>query len=459
MKSQDLLADLGERCGDMSLQCSDIAGFLNRLNANIQGDVSRLVGLRRVMADLAQTQSQNNEAALHLQDTSLSAEKIIGESRDAVDESICHVAELVRCVTGLEDRVRAFLPIIETVGGISEELREIAKKTRMLGLNASIEAARGGEATRAFSVVADEIRFLAERADQSAGSVGEKLGELDRSARDLIEGIEENIAQGQTTGGHIDELRSNMDRIGGLVSAFRERSAGIANTATRASTDVSELYEGLERFGDASATHARQLDDVMESVNRLEGFANDIFNSAAHAGLQSRNSRFIALGLEGADEVTKAIGRALDDRTLDEGALFDTNYQPIPGTDPVQYRNSFVPFADDVLRPLFDAHTARDDAIVGCCLVDMNGYLPTHISERSKPQRAGQRKWNLENSRNRQIFMDPQTRRALDSEGDFFLYSYRQDLGDGNYRALRSVLVPLVFNGRRWGLYELGYLI
>lgn len=459
MKSQDLLADLGERCGDMSLQCSDIAGFLNRLNANIQGDVSRLVGLRRVMADLAQTQSQNNEAALHLQDTSLSAEKIIGESRDAVDESIGHVAELVRCVTGLEDRVRAFLPIIEAVGGISEELREIAKKTRMLGLNASIEAARGGEATRAFSVVADEIRFLAERADQSAGSVGEKLGELDRSARDLIDGIEENIAQGQTTGGHIDELRSNMDRIGGLVSAFRERSAGIASTATRASTDVSELYEGLERFGDASATHARQLDDVMDRVDRLEGFANDIFNSAAHAGLQSRNSRFIALGLEGANVVAKAIVRALDDRTLDERALFDTNYQAIPGTDPVQYRNSFVPFADDVLRPLFDAHTARDDAIVGCCLVDMNGYLPTHISERSKPQRAGQRKWNLENSRNRQIFMDSQTRRALDSEGDFFLYSYRQDLGDGNYRALRSVLVPLVFNGRRWGLYELGYLI
>jgi methyl-accepting chemotaxis protein len=54
--------------------------------------------------------------------------------------------------------------------------------------------------------------------------------------------------------------------------------------------------------------------------------------------------------------------------------------------------------------------------------------------------------------------MDPQSRYALDHDAPFFLFTYRQDFGDGRYRALRSVLVPLSFLGRRWGLYELGYL-
>ena len=81
------------------------------------------------------------------------------------------------------------------------------------------------------------------------------------------------------------------------------------------------------------------------------------------------------------------------------------------------------------------------------------------MGERSKPQRPNDRAWNIENARNRQIFMDNQTRRALDKEGDFFVFTYRQDFGDGNYRALRSVFVPLAFNGKRWGLYEIGYLI
>ena len=78
---------------------------------------------------------------------------------------------------------------------------------------------------------------------------------------------------------------------------------------------------------------------------------------------------------------------------------------------------------------------------------------------RESEQRPGAREWNMDHARNRQIFMDGQTRRALDGEGDFFLFTYRQDLGEGRYRALRSVFVPLVFAGRRWGVYEVGYLI
>ena len=111
------------------------------------------------------------------------------------------------------------------------------------------------------------------------------------------------------------------------------------------------------------------------------------------------------------------------------------------------------------MRPLLDRHTAQDATIIGCCLIDMDGYLPTHISARSQPQRIGDPRWNMEHARNRQIFMDAQTRRALDGDDDFYLFTYRQNLGEGRYRALRSVFVPLRFAGRRWGLYEVGYLI
>jgi methyl-accepting chemotaxis protein len=119
----------------------------------------------------------------------------------------------------------------------------------------------------------------------------------------------------------------------------------------------------------------------------------------------------------------------------------------------------FVPFADMVIRPMLDRFTGEDAAIVGCCLIDRNGHLPTHISARSQAPRPADRQWNLEHARNRQIFMDRQTREALDRDGDYFLFTYRQDFGDGRYRALRSVFVPLLFGGRKWGLYEVGYLI
>jgi methyl-accepting chemotaxis protein len=219
------------------------------------------------------------------------------------------------------------------------------------------------------------------------------------------------------------------------------------------------LRAGLVRFSASSREHAGQVDTARGRVDDLESFANDIFNSAAHVGVETRNSRYITYGLEGAAEVAGVVESALRASDITPDDLFDVAYEPIAGSDPIQFLNRFVAFADAHIRPVLDQQTGRDSAIVGCCLVDTNGFLPTHITERSQPQRAGERQWNLENARNRRIFMDNQTRRALDSEADFFLYSYRQDLGDGRYRPLRSVFVPLVFRGRRWGLYELGYLI
>jgi methyl-accepting chemotaxis protein len=213
------------------------------------------------------------------------------------------------------------------------------------------------------------------------------------------------------------------------------------------------------QFSRSAGENAARVDASRVQLEGLEGMANAMLDRAAHGPGKTRNSRYIALAEEGSDEVSKLIEDAVAEGRLTIDDLFDTAYRSVEGSDPPQYLNGFTRFADAVVQPLLDRRTAQDSAIVGCCLIDMKGYLPTHISGRSAPQRPGARDWNMEHARNRQIFMDAQIRRALDEEGDFFLCTYRQDLGEGRYRALRSVFVPLAFSGRRWGLYEVGYLI
>ncbi len=196
-----------------------------------------------------------------------------------------------------------------------------------------------------------------------------------------------------------------------------------------------------------------------DKIETLESLANDMLNTAAQSRLRTRNSHYIALAEDGAAEVAALIEDALARGELSQQALFDRSHRPIAGSEPTQYQTGFTAYADLRVRPLLDRHTAKDATIIGCCLIDMDGYLPTHISARRQPQRIGDPRWNMEHARNRQIFMDAQTRRALDGDDDFYLFTYRQNLGEGRYRALRSVFVPLRFAGRRWGLYEVGYLI
>lgn len=459
MENGHLLTDLGERSGDIALQCSETAGFLGELTRRIQGDSIRLTQLQSNMETLAASQNESVVAAQELSLTARRAGRIIAEGHEAITQSLAQVAGLVEHVTGLEGHLRRFLDVIEAVGGISDQLGSIARQTRLLGVNAAIEAARGGEATQGFAVVADEIRRLAGQAGDSAASVGDKLGQLDRDARYLISGVEANIVRGRDVSAHIDTLSATMAEIASLVTQFGERSNAIVTCTDEADGDVGALRQGLTIFSQSAVESSGRVEMARGQLDQLEGMANDMLNTAAHGGQRTRNSRYIGFAEEGAEEVASLIESALATGEIAPSALFDTAYRPIPGSDPVQYENGFTAFADRVIRPVLDRRTAEDAAIVGCCLIDMNGYLPTHISARSHPQRPGLASWNMENARNRQIFMDSQTRRALDAEGDFFLFTYRQDLGEGRYRALRSVFVPLRFADRRWGLYEVGYLI
>lgn len=459
LENQHLAIDLGERSGDIALQCSETAGFLEGLNRRIQGDAARLSELQKNMNALAASQNESVSAAQELSLTARRAARMIAEGHEAITLSIGEVADLVDHVTGLEGHLRQFLTVIEAVGDVSDELGAIARQTRLLGVNAAIEAARGGEATSGFAVVADEIRRLAGQAGESAASVGDKLGQLDKDARRLIGGVEANIGRGRDVGTHIDTLRTTMAEIASLVTQFGDRSGAIVTCTDEADADVTALGQGLTLFSESASESANRVETARRQLEALEGMANDMLNIAAHGGQLTRNSRYIALAKDGAREISAIIEDALGRGHIHMDALFDTQYRAIAGTAPVQFENSFTRFADMSLRAVLDRRTAEDDSIVGCCLIDMNGYLPTHISQRSLPQRAGEFDWNMEHARNRQIFMDSQTRRALDGEGDFFLYTYRQDLGSGRYRALRSVFVPLIFQGRRWGLYEVGYLI
>lgn len=454
-----LLAELGEQAGDMSVECSDTGGQLAQLNRQIATEADRLVELGGAMQVLSDSRRESASATDELLRTAEVAQGVLERGDRVASRSLGEVAELIDGVTGLDGELQSFLDRLGAVRGISRAITAIAEQTEMLSLNARIEAARGGQSTQPFQVLAEEMRRLSVSAAESSTEVARSIADLERTAQQLIAGLSANIAAGRESSRHIASVRGSLSEMAALVLQFQDRSKAIAECNERTGHAVELLDEGLEEFREVASASAGTADEAHARLDRLESHANDMLNRVAHGGIETRNSPFVALALQGAEEVTALIERGLAQGELTEEDLFDSDYRPRPGTDPVQYDNRFADFADQHLRYILDRQTNLHKPVVGCCLVDINGYLPTHITERSQAPIPGQRLRNLEFSRNRQIFMDSQTRRALDGDLDFFVYAYRQDLGEGRYRALRSVLVPLHFAGRKWGLYEVGYLL
>jgi len=457
LKSSGLLSRLGEQAGEISLQCSETGGSLSRLKRQIDAEADRLSSLTENAASLDQSQAATHHAAHELEVTAATAHHVLERGNDVATCSLSRLDQLISRVSGLEEQLRALLGSIEVIEGVSKTIRSIAEETHMLGFNARIEAHHSGSTGEAFGAIADRMRQLSQDTANSALDIDRRLGSLDKSARELISAVAGNIAFGKETGREIDQLRISFTELAALVTQFRDRSEDIVSSVATSKADANALVTGIRDFQVVAATTSNHASEARERIDALEYLANDMFDQVEHGDVPTRNTPFVEMGLDGAREASDRIERALASGELSATDLFSDLYRPIAGTEPVQFDHPFAGFADRALRPMLDAQTDRHEAIVGCCLVDSTGYLPTHISERSQTQRSGERLWNEEFARNRQVFDDNHIRRALCTDGDFFVYTYRQELGGGKYRALRSVLVPLHFSGRKWGIYELGY--
>jgi len=454
-----LLADIGEQCGALALRCSETAGFVAEVNMRIQTEHGRLEILHQSVDQLAMLQQEANVAAREIRYVAGRATTLVSDSHRSAVSALGEIGTLIDDVVRMGDELADFAQAIESVASISENLRMIARQTSILAINASIEAARAGTEASGFAAVAAEVKKLSRRASDATATVSGTIGLLEQRARRVIDDLNSGANRGRQARARATAISDALETVAALIVQFDQSTAAIEQCGGQVTRHVDTLGRGLDAFAGTAAANLTQLSEARDQLDMLESSSNKMFNMIGHSGVEMADSRFVRIGLEGAGRVRSLIEEALANGSLIADQLFDTDYQVIAGTDPIQFLNGFVAFADARVRPVLDSETARDDRIVGCCLVDRNGFLPTHISERSLPQRPDDRRWNLENARNRQIFMDRQTSDALNSDGDWFLYTYRQDFGEGRYRALRSVFVPLAFRGRRWGLYEVGYLI
>ena len=130
----------------------------------------------------------------------------------------------------------------------------------------------------------------------------------------------------------------------------------------------------------------------------------------------------------------------------------------MPGSNPKRFRTALSDWADANWRPVNDRVVAEGGAIKMCSQADMRGFLPTHISDRSR-QPTGDLAHDTKYCRNGRILFDAIDRKAKASNAPYMMAVYRQE-GDGTtYEIVRNVYVPLVINGRRWGDYEISYAL
>ncbi|MGU3540699.1 methyl-accepting chemotaxis protein [Methylobacterium sp. A54F] len=136
--------------------------------------------------------------------------------------------------------------------------------------------------------------------------------------------------------------------------------------------------------------------------------------------------------------------------------LFDTAYQPIPGSDPPQYRTRSVDALEALLRGTLEPELVRDPAMLFCIVADRNGYVPVHNLAVSQPQRPGDLVWNNAHCRNLRIFDDRTGITAARATRPATIQVYHRQVGD-RFIVVREVDAPIRVQGRHWGACRTAY--
>jgi methyl-accepting chemotaxis protein len=160
-----------------------------------------------------------------------------------------------------------------------------------------------------------------------------------------------------------------------------------------------------------------------------------------------------------AGEIARYLEARVGERAISLADLFDTEYKPIPGTNPQQFTSRSLAQLETWLTPIQERLKASDSAIVFCASVDRNGYLPVHNTIYSQPQRPEDPIWSAANCRNKRIFDDRAGLTCARSMQPYHIHVYRRDMGGGQFVMLKEYVAPITINGRHWGGFRCAYQI
>src|SRR6185369_6561428 len=233
-----------------------------------------------------------------------------------------------------------------------------------------------------------------------------------------------------------------------LVGMVDRQTEGIAHSTSMIQTSVDRVKAGLTDFSGDARDNGTELLTAQKRLGHLEQLSNSMLDTLANSGAEIDDTPFILTAQEGCRSLTAVIERAIDKGEVTLEEVFDRDYKVIEGSNPVQYNVRFNESADKHVRPILDRVKSSDARIIGSAIGDMNGYLPTHLTERSQPQ-GPDPVWNDAHCRNRRILIDDTTRMALASDKPATLATYRMELGD-KFIPVKNVFVPLWIKGKRW---------
>ncbi len=267
---------------DKSRQLTTICDFGMDCAARQQSETDRVA---QTISEFSNTVQQISESASENAVLTEDADNKAREGALIATEAIGSIASLTARIDDAAQVIRNLEGKSDSIGGVLDVIRGIAEQTNLLALNAAIEAARAGEQGRGFAVVADEVRSLAIRTQQSTGEITTIISELQQGSSDAVRVMDGARSQAEDTETKFEHAAELLAEISGDIRGIAERNRSFAEAASFQKSminDVSEHVQAISADSDQMAEGSGQIVSSTRDLNAQAGRLKELVGQFNH---------------------------------------------------------------------------------------------------------------------------------------------------------------------------------
>ena len=262
--------DVTERVNQNASESSNsgrlVTDLLDKQNVDVMQIATAMDEFTATITDLAANVGELSLAAKSTEQQNI-------EGKDSVMESLKAIQELDEQLQNASNEVQRLVDGNSQINNILNKINEIAEQTNLLALNAAIEAARAGEQGRGFAVVADEVRHLAVRTQESTEEIGNLIGELNTTSNNAQKAMAQGISLSSrcvelanASGGSLDSILENVTNLSDLNSTIATSIEEQSVVAEQIAMNVNQVKELAEESGQHGQNSQHLSDELLTQV-------------------------------------------------------------------------------------------------------------------------------------------------------------------------------------------------